>query len=47
MQKKVAIITGAASGIGYLTAERFALNGMRVALMDVNPNTVEAAAEWK
>ena len=45
MQKKVAIITGAASGIGYLTAERFALNGMRVALMDVNPDAVEAAAE--
>ena len=44
-ENKVAIVTGAASGIGYLTAERFAKNGVRVALMDVNPTTVEAAAE--
>ena len=44
-ENKVAIVTGAASGIGYLTAERFAMNGVRVALLDVNPTTVEVAAE--
>lgn len=40
MEKKVAIITGAASGIGYLTAERFALSGMQAELLDVNPDAV-------
>ena len=44
MSEKVAIITGAASGIGYLTAERFAMSGIRVALLDVNPDALNLAA---
>ena len=32
---RVAVVTGAASGIGYATAERFAKEGMRVVLADI------------
>jgi NAD(P)-dependent dehydrogenase (short-subunit alcohol dehydrogenase family) len=42
---KVAIVTGSASGIGYETAAAFAKLGMRVALMDVRPDAVDASAE--
>ena len=43
---KVALITGAASGIGRATALRFAREGARVGLLDFNPDTLgEAAAE--
>ena len=33
---RVAVITGAASGLGRAMAERFAREGMRLALADVN-----------
>ena len=41
---KTAIVTGAASGMGKLTCERFAECGANVVLTDVNPEAVEAAA---
>ena len=41
---KTAIVTGAASGMGKLTAERFAECGANVVLTDVNAEAVEAAA---
>jgi len=42
---KAAIITGAATGIGRASAILFAQAGARVALVDVRPAEVEAAAE--
>lgn len=42
---KTAIVTGAASGMGYLCAEEFAKNGAAVVLADCNGAAVEAAAE--
>ncbi len=41
---RVAVVTGAASGIGFETARRFAGLGMRVALLDARREAVEAAA---
>lgn len=40
----VALVTGAASGIGLATAEAFASEGCSVALWDVSPGVVETAA---
>ncbi len=40
---KVAVVTGAASGIGFAMAERFAQEGMRVVLADVEEPALEAA----
>ncbi len=40
----VAVVTGAASGIGLACATRFAASGMRVCLVDTAPRVVEAAA---
>ncbi len=41
---KVAVVTGAASGIGRALAERFAREGMKVVLADVEPGALEQAA---
>jgi NAD(P)-dependent dehydrogenase (short-subunit alcohol dehydrogenase family) len=43
-QNKVAVITGAASGMGLLAAQKYAQEGARVVLTDVNPGAVETAA---
>ena len=44
-RNKVAIVTGAASGMGLLTAQKFAEEGAKVVLTDVNKDAVTAAAE--
>jgi NAD(P)-dependent dehydrogenase (short-subunit alcohol dehydrogenase family) len=41
---KVALVTGAASGLGLATAKAFAASGAAVALADCNENAVNAAA---
>jgi NAD(P)-dependent dehydrogenase (short-subunit alcohol dehydrogenase family) len=41
---RVAVVTGAASGIGKALAERFAAEGMKVVLADVEPEPLDAAA---
>src|SRR5438128_11653042 len=41
---KVAIVTGAASGIGLATAKRFAQEGARVVIADLHCDKAEAAA---
>lgn len=41
---RVAVVTGAASGIGRAAAERFAAEGMKVVLVDVNATGLEDAA---
>ena len=43
LANKVAVITGAASGIGLATAEKFAAEGAVVAVCDVNKAGVDAA----
>ena len=42
---RTAIVTGAASGMGLLAAQRFAEEGAKVVLTDVNEDAVAAAAE--
>jgi len=42
---KVAVVTGAASGIGYAVASRAAAEGMRVVLADVDADRLDQAAE--
>jgi len=42
---RTAVVTGAASGIGRALAERFAAEGMRVALADVEEAPLEAATK--
>lgn len=44
LSEKIAIITGAASGLGRATAERFAAAGARVALLDVDEAAGKALA---
>ena len=44
-KEKVAIITGAASGMGLLSAQELAKDGAKVLLTDVNKEAAEAAAE--
>ena len=45
LQGKVALVTGAASGIGLATARAFAEAGAPVALIDMDENAVGSAAE--
>jgi NAD(P)-dependent dehydrogenase (short-subunit alcohol dehydrogenase family) len=42
---KVAIVTGAASGIGFATAQRFASEGARVVIADLKSDKATAAAK--
>jgi NAD(P)-dependent dehydrogenase (short-subunit alcohol dehydrogenase family) len=41
---RVAVITGGGSGIGLATARRFAAEGARVVVVDLNPDSGESAA---
>ena len=45
LQNKIALITGAAQGIGLATAELFAKNGAKVLLTDINEEGVLAQSE--
>jgi NAD(P)-dependent dehydrogenase (short-subunit alcohol dehydrogenase family) len=45
LDQRVAVVTGAASGIGYALAERFADEGMRVVLADVEDEALARASE--
>ena len=45
LKDKVAIITGAAKGIGFATAKRFAQEGAKVMIADVNPEAVKSAVD--
>jgi NAD(P)-dependent dehydrogenase (short-subunit alcohol dehydrogenase family) len=42
-EDKVAVVTGAASGIGYAMAERFAQEGMHVVLADIERDALARA----
>jgi NAD(P)-dependent dehydrogenase (short-subunit alcohol dehydrogenase family) len=42
---RVAVVTGAAGGIGFALAQAFVANGMHVVLADVDPARISAAAE--
>ncbi|MFH8249034.1 SDR family oxidoreductase [Microbacterium sp. B2969] len=44
-RRKVAVVTGAAAGIGYSIAERLANDGFAVALIGRTPGTAQAAAD--
>jgi 3-oxoacyl-[acyl-carrier protein] reductase len=45
LKDKVAIITGAAKGIGFATAKRFSQEGAKVMIADVNPEAVKAVVD--
>ena len=45
IQDKVAVVTGGASGIGLAIAERFAADGAKVVVSDINPEAGQAAAD--
>ncbi|TYC60527.1 3-oxoacyl-ACP reductase FabG [Rhodobacterales bacterium] len=45
LENKVAIVTGAARGIGLAVARRFVMDGAKVVLADVDDDTGEAAVE--
>ena len=42
---RVAVVTGGASGIGLAMAERFAAEGMRLAIADIEQGALDAAAK--
>lgn len=42
---KIAVVTGGASGIGRSMAERFAEEGMKIVLADIEPNALDAARD--
>ncbi|NUM53373.1 MAG: SDR family NAD(P)-dependent oxidoreductase [Candidatus Hydrogenedentes bacterium] len=44
LEGKVAVVTGAASGIGFAMAKRFAAEGMKLALADIETGALESAA---
>jgi NAD(P)-dependent dehydrogenase (short-subunit alcohol dehydrogenase family) len=44
LEDRVAVVTGAASGIGLALAERFAVEGMKVVMADVEAAALETAA---
>ncbi len=45
LKDKVAVVTGAAAGIGLACAQRFAAEGARVVLSDIDGERGAAAAE--
>ena len=45
LENKVAVVTGAASGIGRAIAERFAMEGAYVAVTDINMENAEKAVQ--
>ena len=45
LEGRVAIVTGAANGIGFHTAKMMCKNGMQAALVDIKKDTLQKAAE--
>src|SRR5437870_9274458 len=45
LEGRVAVVTGGAGGIGRAMGERFAVEGMKVVLADVNPDALDATVD--